>query len=63
MAPLLPAAPIGAMHFVTIAASILSLSSLHAVRSGGVRYSRPASLGCVQMSRRALERHGRTSAA
>eukprot|EP00965_Chrysotila_dentata_P041623 1380411-Pleurochrysis_carterae.AAC.1 len=35
--PLLPAAPIGAMHLVRIAASILSRSSLHAVRSGGAR--------------------------
>eukprot|EP00965_Chrysotila_dentata_P034760 1156945-Pleurochrysis_carterae.AAC.1 len=51
------------MHLVRIAASILSRSSLHAVPSGGARYSKPASLGRVHMSRRARERHGRTSAA
>eukprot|EP00965_Chrysotila_dentata_P254982 6212058-Pleurochrysis_carterae.AAC.2 len=61
--PLLPAAPIGAMYLVMIAASILSRSSLHAVRSGGARYSRPASPGCAQVSRRVRERHGRASVA
>eukprot|EP00965_Chrysotila_dentata_P237359 6201856-Pleurochrysis_carterae.AAC.3 len=35
--PLLPATSIGAMHFVMIAASILSRSRLHAVRPGGAR--------------------------
>eukprot|EP00965_Chrysotila_dentata_P250486 6209479-Pleurochrysis_carterae.AAC.1 len=59
---LLPAAPVGAMHLVMIAASILSRSSLHAVRSGGAIHARPSSPGCAQVLRRARERHGRASA-